>query len=171
MVRYFSRAFLFLLAAALIAGPAAAELYTLHLKNGTLISSRQQPQYATWDKNIILVLTDVGNWSAIEAAEVEKVETETQVRGFALRLNANTIFLGWSANDGRGDKGGVILPPEARNYDQQQFVDPSQAGGGFPTLGGNFPGSGGDVTGGGFVPPEAPSAPTTPAPAEASGQQ
>jgi hypothetical protein len=166
----FSRALLFLLATLLVTAPAMAELYTVRLKNGNTIDSRQQPQFAAWDKDVVLVLTDVANWVALEAKDIERVDVETQVRGFAKRLDANTLFLGWSANDGTGDRGGVVLPENQRNYDQKQFVSPSEAGGGFPAFGGGQGSSGGSSGPVDFVPPAAPSAPAAPPPSEGGTQ-
>ncbi len=166
----FSRNLLLLLATLLATAPAMAELYTVRLKNGTTIESRQQPQYAAWDKDVVLVLTDVGNWGALEVKDIERVDVETQVRGFAKRLDANTLFLGWSANDGTGDRGGVQLPENQRSYDQKQFVSPSEAGGGFPAAGAFQGGSGGSSGPVNFVPPAAPSAPAAAPPSEGGTQ-
>jgi hypothetical protein len=168
MKRLGPRSLLLLLALGLVALPASAELYTLTLKNGNTFLSRQQPQFASWDQNVVLVLSDVGNWVAFEAQDVASVTSETQVRGFAVRLNATTLFLGWSANDGTGERGGVMAPQPTRSYDQQQFVDPSEAGGGFPTTS-TMPGSYGTYDAP-TTPPPAPSAPASP-PAEDTPQQ
>lgn len=171
MMRLVSRALLPLSIAGvigLVALPAAAELYTVTLKNGDTFLSRHQPQYASWDQNMVLVLSDVGNWVALEAQNIVSVKSETQMRGFAVRLNSNTLFLGWSANDGTGERGGVIAPDQGRRYDQQQFVDPSEAGGGFPTSS-TLPGS----YGGGYeaAPPPAPVAPSAPSPPPSGSAQ
>lgn len=128
-----------LLAVAVLALPAAAETYTVKLKGGGTFLSRHQPQQASWDESMILVLSDVGNWLALSRQDVESIVSDTNNRGFGKRLDANTIVLGWSANDyDESTAGAADLPAPERSYDQNQFVDPEDIGGGFPTT---FPGS------------------------------
>ncbi len=128
-----------LLAVAVLPLPATAETYTVQLKGGGTFLTRHPPQQASWDENMIMVLSDVGNWVAIARQDVLSIASDTNNRGFGKRLDASTIVLGWSANDyDEATAGAAGLPAPERSYDQNQFVDPEDIGGGFPTT---FPGS------------------------------
>ncbi len=150
-------------ALALLAGPALAETYTVSLRGGGTILTRYQPQEASWDRNMILVLSDVGNWAALPRQDITSIKSDALNRGFGRRVDATTVVLGWSANDyDETTAGGAqnLGPPE-RSYDQNQFVDPEDLRGGLPaSLPGSYSGSSG-----GFsitqpaVPPPAPAAP------------
>lgn len=157
--RLFVLASAFVLTAALPVA-AAAETYTVKLKGGGTFLTRHPPQQASWDENMIMVLSDVGNWVALASQDVLSIVSDTNNRGFGKRLDASTIVLGWSANDyDEATAGAAGLPAPERSYDQNQFVDPEDIGGGFPTT---FPGS---YTGSGTsVQPQqlAPPAPVTP---------
>jgi hypothetical protein len=83
----------------LLAAPAAADVFHIKLRNGTLIDSLYQPQQASWDPNLVLVLTDVGNWIGIDQREVESVDSESHIRGFGVAINNTTIAIGWAPND------------------------------------------------------------------------
>jgi hypothetical protein len=134
---------------ALAALPAAAELYTITLANGTEFESRQQPIEVDWDDSLVLVLTDVGNWIAIEKADVVGVEVDTETKGFGKVIDVHTIALGWAPNDQPADDPEAALDPTTRllnylqaqdqdrpDYSVDQFVDPSEAGlGGLPVGG------------------------------------
>ena len=130
------------LAAAL---PAGAEIYTITLTNGSVIETAQQPQEATWDSGMVLFLTDVGNWIGLPKAEIESVRTETQRKGYGIRISDSTVAIGWAPNDmpleedaqGRGgaDRVGQALDKIADRQEQDsqysinQFVEPDQAQG------------------------------------------
>jgi hypothetical protein len=153
-----SRLVLAVLALALAALPAAAEIYTVKLVGGTSFLTRYEPQPATWDPETLLFLSDVGNWVALPKAEVESVTSQTENRGFGRRISATTVVIGWTANDApvEGDATGSEAPPIpsafeqflTRSYDQKQFVEPGQAGGGIPVYGVpyGYSGSGGSTS-------------------------
>ena len=143
-----------------VAGAAVAETYTVTLASGATMITRHRPQEASWNKDMILVLTDVGNWIAVERGTIAGITSDLNNRGFAKRIDATTIVLGWSANDYDESMAGGAQsfgPPE-RSYDQNQFVDPEDIGGGFPA---NMPafysntGSAGMFPPPGFSPPPA----------------
>lgn len=82
-----------------LALPAAAEVYTVALKNGGEVITAYQPQEASFDKNMVLLLTEVGNWIGVRKADIESVRSEAEIGGYGRVLSKNTILLGWSAND------------------------------------------------------------------------
>jgi hypothetical protein len=88
-----------LLAIALTTLPAQAEIYHVKLRNGTAIDTLYQPQQATWDPNVVILLSDAGNWIGIDQRLIESVESESQIRGFGVVLNFNTVAIGWAPND------------------------------------------------------------------------
>lgn len=159
---------------ALAATPAAAETYTVTLVNGKTIESRYQPQEASWNPDMVLIMTDQGNQIALPRAEITNVVSETEARGFGKRIDTMTVDLGFAPN--------VAPEPEEedqftrqlnqlqqvlqsnqqqQNYDIQQFLSPSEinrrGSGGLPVGYGAGIGSGGSgigpvafpVTGGG----------------------
>lgn len=88
-----------LLAAFGAASPATAEFYEVHIQQGAVIESRYQPQEASWDTNMVLVMTEVGNWVGIPKSEVVEVKTIGNDRGFGVVINPTTIALGWAPNE------------------------------------------------------------------------
>lgn len=99
MLRSLTRVWPFVLALALLALPAGAEIYTITLTNGTVVETAQQPQEATWDSSLVLFLTDVGNWIGVSKTEIESVRTETQRKGYGIRISDSTVAIGWAPND------------------------------------------------------------------------
>ena len=159
----------------LAALPAAAELYSVKLVGGTSFLTRYEPEPASWDPETIVFLSDVGNWVALPKADVESVTAQSEGRGFGRRINVTTLVIGWTANDAPlpdEEGGGTPAIPSAfeqflnRSYDQQQFIEPGEAGGGIPVYGVPYGYSGG---GGGtsFLPAQ----PLTSEPVVPPGQQ
>jgi len=99
---------LLLLALALVAMPAAADVFYVTLKNGTEIQTAHQPQQASWDPNMVLLLTDVGNWIGYPKEEIAGIRAENPTQGFGVRISKNAIALGWSPND-------LPAPAEGKN--------------------------------------------------------
>jgi hypothetical protein len=136
-------------AALLVAVPASAEFYTVTLANGTEFSTRYRPKEASWDENMIMVLTDVGNWIAIEKGDIVSVIADIENAGFGKVIDTHTIAIGWSANDAPMEDPEASLDPMARlfnflsdqeanrpDYSVPQFVEPGEAGqGGLPVSG------------------------------------
>jgi len=130
-----------LVAAALLlaAPPATAEVYSVTLKNGGIIQSRQAPQAAGYADDLILVLTEVGNWAALPIDAIASIDSNTEARGFGTILDTTTIVLGWAPNESAEDED---LTPQERmlqlmeqqnqprpNYSVEQFAEPSETGG------------------------------------------
>jgi hypothetical protein len=108
------------------AAPAQAEIFHVKLRNGNTIDTLYQPQQATWDPNIVILLSDAGNWVGIDQRTIESVESESQIRGFGVALNFNTIAIGWAPNDAV-DPATLLANPQAATmqalqniYQQQQ---------------------------------------------------
>jgi hypothetical protein len=96
------------------ARPAAAAVYHLTLTNGSVIDSLYEPQEASWDHDMVLVLTDAGNWMGVEKADLATVSSENAMRGFGVVINATTIALGDAPNDAP-----VANPKDAGSSTQQ----------------------------------------------------
>jgi hypothetical protein len=145
-----------LLLVLLLPVPAGAEVYSVTLTNGAVFESAQQPQEAPWDPNVILLLTDVGNWIGISRTEIESVQSADPTRGFGVRINDSAIALGWSPNDapveeangaptGADRLAGALERALAAQQDQSrysvnQFVEPEEAQG-IPSRFGGYVGS------------------------------
>jgi hypothetical protein len=147
------------LSLALLALPAAADVFHVTLKNGSEILTTGQPQQATWDPNMVLLLTEVGNWIGLTKDEIESIRAEDATDGFGTRIRDNVIALGWSPNDlpdAPGASGDVndrmasiaermLQMAEAQqNYSVQQFVSAEETQG--------IPASFGGYTGGSNAP-------------------
>lgn len=133
--------------AALMGSAAQAAVYTVTLKNGTTFETRYKPVAAEWDSNVTMLMTDKGNWVALEAAEIADVASNIEVSGYGYHLDAQTIVLGASPNDlvdddaeaGEGGGGaGAAAQEEAPpppDYTVEQFVNApavGSSGGGIP---------------------------------------
>ncbi len=135
---------------ALPATPVMAEVYTVTLTNGSVLETAYQPQEAAFDRNIVLLMTDVGNWIGVRKAEIESVQSDAELGGYGKVIEKNTILLGWSANDaanpdaeqqgGQGKGDGDSATAQALNnlyqqrqaqesYSIKQFVQPGETQG------------------------------------------
>jgi hypothetical protein len=117
---------LLLLAAALTALPATAEIFVVTLTNGSSLETGRQPEQASWDASTVLVLTEVGNWIGIPKSQVKLVATRDAIRGFGRRIDSTTVALGESPND--QPEPGAKTDPAAR-YDNllQRIADQRDA--------------------------------------------
>lgn len=134
------------LALVLLATPVLAETFTVEMANGTEFTSRYRPQQASWDSDMVMILTDYGNWIALRRSDIQIVTADTEIRGFGKVIDTTTIDLGIAPNDlPPPDPEGAqpsqlemlqnILQqqPPPQSYDVPQFVSPGQAGqGGLP---------------------------------------
>lgn len=99
MRRSLARVWLPLLAFALLAAPAGAEIYRVTLSNGQTFDTSYQPQEASWDPSMVLLLSDVGNWIGVSKADIQQVEPVNETGSFGVQIAVNTYELGISAND------------------------------------------------------------------------
>lgn len=99
MDRRLVRLSLLLVVAVLAALPAAAEVFVITLNNGNSLETGRQPEVASWDANMILILSDAGNWIGLPKGEIKTVEERSASRGFGKRIDNTTIALGESPND------------------------------------------------------------------------
>lgn len=136
-----------LLALAVVAlpSPAAAETFTVTLAAGGEFTTRYQPEEASWDTEQLLLLTEWGNWIGVAKSDVASIISETENRGYGRVIDTTTIALGWAPNDAEvPDESGqaqqaspmdalrALLDRPERSYDIEQFVEPSDTGGGLP---------------------------------------
>lgn len=98
-MRAFVRVCPLLLALALLAVPASADVFFVTLTNGSVIETGRQPEQASWDPNMVLVLTEVGNWAGFLRDEIESIRSEDPASGFGIRISDTAIALGLSPND------------------------------------------------------------------------
>lgn len=140
-----------LLALPALATPAMAEVYTVTLTNGSVLETAYQPQEAAFDRNMVLLMTDVGNWIGVRKEEIESVRSDAELGGYGKVIEKNTILLGWAANDAtnpdeeaqqQGKPGDQAMSAtaqalqnlyqqrqEEQNYSIKQFVQPNQTQG------------------------------------------
>jgi hypothetical protein len=126
--------------------PALAESYIVTLTNGEVFESRYQPETASWDSGLVLLMTEYGNWIALEKQEVANVTTDIESKGFGRVIDTNTISLGVLPNDA-ADPAEQEPPTQAEqlqqfiaqqqqnqpDYTVEQFAEPGVAGqGGLP---------------------------------------
>ncbi len=156
---------LLLLALALLAVPASADVYYVTLTNGSVITTAHQPQQASWDPNMVLLMTEVGNWIGFPKDQIQGVRVEDPTQGYGIRISDKAIALGRSPNDlpladdstkSKSDQLNdrylsiaerqLALEEARRSYTIQQFAEPS-ATGGLPLI--NYS-TGSGVIGGAF---------------------
>lgn len=150
-----------LLLSMLVAGTAAAQVYTVVLEGGSSFDTRYEPVDAEWDDSVSMILTDQGNWIAIAKDDILDVISEVEASGFGYRLDTSTIVVGWTYNNGISEEvdengnpiesgqgpagvgpraigalpveGEVVGVPQREPYTIDQFVDTGDAGqGGIP---------------------------------------
>ena len=85
--------------AALTATPAGAEVFHVKMRNGSTIDTLYKPQQAAFDPNVVIILSDAGNWIGVNQREIESVLSDSEIHGFGVALNFNTIAIGWAPND------------------------------------------------------------------------
>ena len=180
-IRSTSRVWLLVLAVALVAVPATAEVFHVTLKNGATVDSAIQPQQASWDPNMVMLLTEVGNWVGFTQDEIADIKAVDPTAGFGVRISSTAIALGRFSNDLPESAKGAASAQESKyldlatkaleaaekqqHYSIQQFVEPNQTQGipaAFAGYGGGAPPGGGGVV----TPPSAPPAAPAPAPPE-----
>jgi hypothetical protein len=128
--------------------PAGAEIFFVTLNNGSTIETTYQPQAASWDSSMVLLLTDQGNWIGLPQADIREVRSESQIAGYGRAIDDNTFELGFAPNDATDPNAKPADTAEQRtaaleqmvqqqqqelnqkqadqSYTVQQFVDPSQ---------------------------------------------
>ncbi|HEY4565143.1 MAG TPA: hypothetical protein VIJ36_19320, partial [Thermoanaerobaculia bacterium] len=148
MLRSLTRVWPLLLALALLAAPAAADVYYVTLTNGQVIQTAHQPQQASWDPSMVLLLTEVGNWVGFPKDQIQGVRVEDPTQGYGIRISDKAIALGRSPNDlptsddstkSRADQlterylsiaeRQMQIQEDRRNYSVQQFVEPGASAG------------------------------------------
>jgi hypothetical protein len=129
-----------LVAGSLAALPAAGEVYTIRLSNGTTFESRYQPKQAAWDPTFVTFLNEAGNEIALPQSLVVEVAAQSETKGYGRVLDTTTVDLGFMPNDLDQSQqlmrqqamlnpaGQLVITPNAGGL----FVEPSALGGGIP---------------------------------------
>ena len=134
-----------------LAVPAGAEVFFVTLNNGTTFETAYQPQAASWDPGMVLLLTETGNWVGLPQADIKEVRSESQISGYGRAIDDKTFELGFAPNDSLDPSAVSDDPNEARaqmleqmlvlqqqefdqrraeeNYTVPQFVDPNETQG------------------------------------------
>jgi hypothetical protein len=89
---------------AAVALPAAAGDWVVTLHNGTELVSRYQPEEASWDPEVVLLLTADGNLVGLSRADIASVSSDIESRGFGTVIDDKTrranrvgrLDVGWS---------------------------------------------------------------------------
>ncbi|HEY0556461.1 MAG TPA: hypothetical protein VGG20_19560 [Thermoanaerobaculia bacterium] len=144
MSRSLSRVGLVLVVLALLALPASADVYFVTLTNGTVVETARQPQQASWDPNMVLLLTEVGNWVGFPKDEIKNVRSEDPQQGFGVKISDKAIALGRAPNDLPGSKTKqeeaadryleyanrlLDVMEQRSNYSVRQFAEPNSSQG------------------------------------------
>lgn len=134
-----------ILVLALVALPAAGESFEVVMNDGSTFETRYQPQEASWDPSLVLLLTEVGNWIGLPKNQIASVVAEFGESNFGARINSTTISLGLAPNNAEipdeGEASGAAAAQNQQNallesylqqrdaeqsYTIQQFVEPGQ---------------------------------------------
>jgi len=97
-----------LLALSLLALPVGAEVFRVTLNNGQIFETAYQPQEASWDASMVLLLDDVGNWVGVSKADVQQVATVSETGAYGIMISKNTFELGVSANDAEAEEAALL---------------------------------------------------------------
>jgi hypothetical protein len=113
---------------ALLAGavPAGAEVFFVTLNNGTTIETAYQPQAASWDSGMVLLLTEQGNWIGLPQADIQEVRSEMQIAGYGRAIDDDTFELGFAPNDAADPDAKPADPAEARAQMLEQMLQQQQ---------------------------------------------
>jgi hypothetical protein len=93
------RAIAWTLAAALVAVPASAAVYTIHLKSGDRFETRYQPRDASWDAGKVVFLDEVGNLISVAKGDIDRIDSDVESAGYGHMLDDTTMMLGRAPND------------------------------------------------------------------------
>lgn len=127
MRRSLARVSLALLAFAPFAAPAVeAEVFLVTLNNGTTLETAYQPQEASWDPGMVLLLTESGNWIGVLEADIREVRAEAPVSGYGRVIDKLTFELGYAPNDADDPDAKPADPAEARAQMLEQMVQQQQ---------------------------------------------
>lgn len=102
--------------------PAGAEVFFVTLNNGTTIETAYQPQAASWDSSMVLLMTEQGNWIGLPQADIREVRSESQISGYGRAIDSKTFELGFAPNDASDPDAKPSDPAEARAQLLEQMI-------------------------------------------------
>jgi len=98
------------LAAACVAVPASAIVFTVQLTNGSSFVSRYEPVDAPYDASKTVFVDETGLLIALDKSDIASIKSDVETTGFGHVIDNTTLALGWAPNDAP-DPG----TPEAQN--------------------------------------------------------
>jgi hypothetical protein len=133
-------AMLAVIASLLAALPAAAEVYTIRLSNGTTFESRYQPKQAAWDASLATFVDETGTEIALPQAVIAEVTAQSETKGYGRVLDTTTVDLGFMPNDLDQSQQAMAQQaamnpggqPLGTPNNPEQFVEPNSIGNGIP---------------------------------------
>jgi hypothetical protein len=131
----------------LVAGPIAADVFTVTMTSGTTFVTRYQPHQSDSQEDKVLLITEFGNWISLPKEAIVSVTSDTESKGFGTVIDSQTIALGWipprSGSQSTGAGGAELdstarliqflqqqnAPAPAPVYTNELVVEPSQSTG------------------------------------------
>lgn len=124
----------------ILAGTVSGQTFTVTLENGSSFETRYRPVPSGFDPEIVLIITDRGNWIGLREADIVDVSSQVERSGFGYQVDTSTIFVGWTPNDAddlteEGEELNLeeMFPEPEPAVTLQQFVDIPAAGQGIGT--------------------------------------
>ena len=106
-----------------IAGPLAADVFTVTMTSGGTFASRYQPHQSDTEEGKVLLLTEYGNWISLPKEAIVSVVSNTEAKGFGTVLDSQTIALGWippSSKSAIEDEAEVDATTQLINFMREQ---------------------------------------------------
>ena len=125
----------------LLGSAAFAATYEVHLKTGTVITTRYRPVETSFDPSMVQFLTGVGNWMVLAKFDIANVVTRAESAGYGIQIDDVTLMVGLAPNDKPSPEEeaemalaaaeDALLFPQRINYSMPTVSEPN-TGGGIP---------------------------------------
>ena len=86
-------------AALVLAAPASASIFVIHMHNGSTFETRFEPRDAEYDDSNVVFLDEVGVLLALSKSDIAEIESDVESSGYGHVIDDTTIALGWAPND------------------------------------------------------------------------